>query len=239
MATAAGGFFPDLPPRIGERADGTEFWPEGTDPYYKLNRYWLEAAYEEARMQNAGSEEIKEVQKFIDYLSGKQWPGGRPSYKSKPIYNKIWPIFWELISLLTDLKPIYGTRPLNPEYKRQAEIINKVTQSWWMYSDADMSLAMIIIYAMLGTGYGKLSWNSNLRNREGDFELIPLGMSDVLPLGARTSLGQAQAIIYQSVMPLSFFRMKFPIRGALVKPDNRYSSYDVEPSRPPHITPRS
>jgi hypothetical protein len=135
------------------------------------------------------------------------------------------------------MRPVTEVKSLNRDFDHQTKIINKLQRSWWLTTDADLNMALIIIYGLLCTGYGKLDWNANLRNGEGDFELVPLGPTDVLPLGAKYSLETASCVIFQSVMPLHWFRQKYPIRGALVKPDATYSRYDVPQTRPAHIAP--
>lgn len=195
-------------------------------------RYWMEAAYEEAQYENSQCEEIQEMTKYIDYLLGKQWPAKRPSYRAKPVNNRVWRLFWELVSLLTDIRPMFEIKALRKDYNHHAEIINKCTRSWWMESDADLKLAMIIVYSLLGTGFSKLEWNSGLRNGEGDFNLIPAGPNEVLPLKARHSLESSQAVIYRMPMPLSFFRGKYPTKGHLVKPDIQFSKFIVPAKAP-------
>src|SRR5271156_1502486 len=205
------------------------------DDYKRKTRYWLEAAYEEARYELAQNSEMKMLSKYIDYIAGKQWPSKRPSYRASPTDNRIWRLLWELISLLTDIRPIFEIKATKKDYDRQANMLNKVTRSWWLGSDADLSLAMTIIYAVLGTGYAKLTWDEELRNGQGDLDLIALGPNDVLPLKPRHSLQSAQAVIYNSLRPLGWFRQRFGARGAMVMPDPGFSRYALEPGRPSHI----
>ena len=201
-------------------------FPDPTkSPYESQVKYWVNAAYEEAVYENRQDEDVREMAKAVDYLVGKQWPGARPMWKSRPVNNRIWRLFWELVATLTDVRPLFDIKALRREYDPQADILNQCTRSWWMDADADLTLALIVVYALLCTGYGKLEWNPRLRNGEGDFDLIPLGPNEVFPLKARNTLQSAQAIIYAVPQPLSWFRMKFPTRGYRVKPDAQYSRY--------------
>lgn len=234
MATAAS-FFPTLTPRYGVDPDNDREDYNPGDEYEKKTRYWLEASYEEAKYELSQNEEVKTVGRYVDYLLGKQWPAGRPTYRAAPVDNRIWRLMWELVALLTDIRPMFEIRASENQYKPQADMLNNVTRSWWLNSDADMNLAMVIIYALLTTGYSKLCWNPELRNMEGDFEILPLGPNDILPLKARNQLQDAQAMIYQTVRPLGFFRNRYPLRGHLVQPDPAYSRYATTPDRPGHV----
>src|ERR1700722_4402818 len=98
----ADNFFPELPPRVGDEGG----WPSSGSDYDSKVRYWLEAAFEEAKQEITGSDELTKVSKYVDYIAGRQWSKGRPSYKSAPIDNRIWRLLWELISIMTDIRPI-------------------------------------------------------------------------------------------------------------------------------------
>lgn len=232
----ADNFFPELMPRYGlHPKSGQEYWPDrdsGFPEYDKSTRYWLEAAFEEARFEHSQHEEVQNLTKYIDYIGGKQWPKRRPSYRSAPVDNRIWRLVWELVSILTDIRPAAEVKATNKEYDKHAVMLNKATRSWWMSSDADLSLALTIIYAIMTTGYGKLTWNSELRSGQGDFELMPLGPNDVFPLKARHTLDSAQAVIYKTVMPLGWFKRRYPTRAHLIDPDMRYSRFAPVADKP-------
>lgn len=217
----------------GDRRDhGTQEYKD----YDRAVRYWLEAAYEEAVWEHGRNEEIQQITRYIDYIVGKQWPTRRPTYRASPVDNRIWRLMWELVSLLTDIRPVFEVKATRAIYAQQANIVNQATRAWWMESDADLSLALIIIYAILSTGYGKVWWDQELRGGQGDFRLTPLGPSDLLSLKARNSLESAQGVIYRTLMPVAWFRQKFPEHGWKVQAEPLYSRFGPnEPRRPPHI----
>ena len=234
-------FFPDL-----QRSSETLFAPPKSvvdrldNPQYAVHtKFWVEAAYEEARQELQQSTDISEVGKYVEYIVGNHWPRGRPSYKAKPVDNRIWRLFWELVAHLTDIRPLWDVRSLNDgqNYRDQAALINNISKAWWLESDSDETLALIIIYALLCTGYGKLEWNENLRHGEGDQELIALGPTSVLPLKPTGSLESAESLFYQCAQPLSFFRRKYGERGKLVTADPNLSSYMLPARGPSTMTP--
>lgn len=228
-----GTFLPELRPREqGQTSSDSNLAPD-----IRVAQQWLEAAYEEARYECAQSEDIAQMAKTIDYLMGRQWPKGRSPLKSRPVDNRMWRIFWEQVGLLTDVRPLFEVKALRKDYDDHADIVNKVTRCWWMESDADMELTLMVIYALMGTGYGKLEWNPFQRNREGDFDFLTISPTDCMPLKpTSTDLQSAQLIVHQKPMPLQWFRNKFGKEGWRVQADIRYSKFQTPGEAPTNMT---
>lgn len=214
---------------VGE--DNAASWPEQQSAYWRETEDWTEAVYREAMEEYDGVEEYKAVARQIDYIRGKQWPSGRPGYKSKPVDNKVDRYFEELVGLLTDMRPITSVKvgstdaaATSEELRRQAAIYNDCIRSLWYNSGIEFSLAFTIMYSLLGTGYGKLEWNPRLRNGMGDFDMVPLGPSNVHAIKASpTDIQTAECVLYTDVKPLRFFVDRYPLRGTLVRPDPELS----------------
>lgn len=224
------------PSLIHHAGSGFDFRDTPTE-YEKTTMAWCEAAYEEALYDNSQSDEVKDFSRQVDYLMGKQWPAGRPSYKSRPVNNRVWRIFWELVSVLTDISPIARIATSNPDqYRDQARVLDILARSWWTDSNADLKLAQLIVYALLSTAYAKIEWNPYLPGGP-DFEMLVLGPNDVLPLKPRDSIASSQAVIYQSVQPLNYFRKRYPTKGWAVQADPRYSTFKLPDRVPPNVSP--
>lgn len=198
--------------------------------------HWLNAAYDEAMALADQSEELREVDKYIGYLLGKQWPSRRPGYKAAPVNNRLWKILVDLVSYLTDIRPTWQITANNKLYEEQATLLTAMTESWWLGRDVDLALAQIVVYAALSTGYGRLTWNDKLAGGLGDMELIACAPGDVLPLSpAGMGIQSCQGVIYKNIRPLSWFRSKYGKRGALVKPDVRFSQASRAIGRPAYV----
>ena len=235
-----GSFSLELPPRYGVHPKtGDAYWPDennGFGGYTFLTRQWCEAAAEEAHTDNEASEEYQKIQTYIDYLCGKQWSGRRPTYKSNPIDNRMIGLFWELVSHLTDIRPVASVKPIVSDEKDYVEcgnMLDNSMRSWWLETDADQSLAMIVANGILSTAYGKLQWNPDRSNGMGNFEIVPYGMNNVFPLKPGLFLRDSQAIILEEVRALGDIKKKHPIRGPLVQPDQQYSKASGGSRRPP------
>ena len=93
--------------------DGKEYWPgreAGTPNYEHSVKMWAGACYEECVWEHGQNEEIQRVSQQIDYIVGKQWSKRRPTYKAAPVNNRIWGLVWELVSTLTDIRPVFEIR---------------------------------------------------------------------------------------------------------------------------------
>jgi len=229
-------------PYVGE--DNAADWPDSQDAYWPKVMDWTESVYEEAVRDYESVDEYKAVARQIDYIRGKQWPAGRPRYKSKPVNNKVDRYFEELVGLLTDIRPITSVKVSrgnenSQALTRQAEIYNNCIRSLWYNSRVEVSLTFAIMYALLSTAYLKVEWNPRLRNGMGDFEIVPLGVQNVLPIKSQsTDIQTAECVVCQDVKPLSFFRERYPLRGTLVRPDEHYSRQGAAIMTPRSLSPQ-
>lgn len=228
--------FPELSARLGEDPK------TGSEPVWDSNyegsvKRWCNAAYEEAEFDRRGVGELKHLGEYVNYIDGQQWKGSRPSYKSKPTNNKVNDNFWELVGLLTDIKPIMDVRSTNSEkpYQDAAPVINKGIKSWALNNDYDQTLALNVAYAILTTSFQKWQWNPELYNGQGDIEAVPLGPNGVMMLKPKMTLQSSLAVIKEEDVNLGWLKRRYPTRAHLVNPDTKSSSYSIEPEAPAHI----
>jgi len=231
-----------LMPALLPKYDAPDDRPFGGTEYESSVIHWTEAAYDEAELDQQQSEEIREVQNFIDYLDGKQWTASRPSYKSKPIDNEMIGLFWEIVGQLTDIRPVIEIRSSWTEQtdatKRDVDVLNNGIRAWSLETDFDLKLAMCVAYAILTTAYAKFQWNPELNDCEGELEMVPLGPDQVMPLKPKNGdLETAACVVYREVLPLTWFKLHYPGMGAAVRPDDRYSRFSISPGTPANVNP--
>lgn len=214
------------------------FDPDGRDTCLKADLHqrqvqrYCDALHEEAQSELESYEDIQNVDKHIRYLMGKQWPEKRPSYKASPVANRIWSNFVQLISYLTDIRQSFEVGATNPQYNQTGDVLNKMARAWFVNQDVDMSVATILMYSALSTGYGRLVYNKNLDAGHGDIELVPCGPTEVIPIKPGQNLQSSQGVIYQKPMPLQWFREEYPVLGEMVPSDDRYSTFKVDRGDP-------
>ena len=214
----------ELPGWFSYDASGQQ-WPIKESSHEAVVARWCESVYEEAKDELERNEEIAQIDKSISYLMGKQWVERRPSYKSAPVANRLWTNLVQLISYLTDIRPSFEIKSNNKLYDAHAKVMNKMISAWFMNEDIDMSLAMIIIHAALTIGYGRMTWNPDLRNGAGELELTPLGAMDLIPIRPSHTLQKAMGVIYRCPKPLSWFKEKYSVNGFKVPADKGLSQF--------------
>lgn len=231
--------YPELTPRYGEDNAGEGgLWPSSESMTGIKN--WCEAAFEEAESDQKNSEELKQVDRHVEYLSGLQWTANRPSYRAKPTNNRMQRLFWELVGLLTDIRPLIDIRSneRTNELIQQEGILNDTTRAWWLNNNIDQKVAMCIVYSLLTTSFAKLEWDPTLNMGEGELNLIPLGPSAVMPLKPSTDLQSSEALIYTDTKSTGWVKRKYPKRAHLVVPDMGLSQYTVETGHSGNVTPQ-
>lgn len=201
---------------------------------------WCESAFDEAKQDQGTSEELTQIDKYIDYLSGKQWPEGRPSYRSKPVNNRMWRLFSELAAILTDIRPIADVRSTSRDksFIEQEDVLNKTMKAWWRNNRVESKVAMTIIYAILTTGFCKITWNNELHFGDGDICLEPISPRCILPLKPGTDLQSSEAVIYQDVKSVGWVKAKYPARAYMVFPDQDVSQFSIDGGPPPQVSPQ-
>lgn len=230
-------FFPPLIPREGE--DAGHAAASGHN-YQQAIRYWCDSAYEEAKKNAGDSREMQEIDQTMDYLAGLQWKGSQPSYRAKPVTNRMLRLFWETVGLLTDIRPIFEVHATDKTtgYSKTEDILNRLVRAWAMESNFDLNLAFVVMYGMITTGFVKLEWESRASNGSGDIVMIPVSPTQLYKLGGEDDLQNAECVIYSRVRTLDWIKRRFPITGHLVQADITYSKYDVSGSAPTHISPQ-
>ena len=186
---------------------------------------WCQAVFEEAKDELERYEEIARIDRHINYLLGKQWVERRPSYKAAPVSNRIWTNLIQLVSYLTDIRQSFEVRANNRLYDNHANVLNKISKSWFFTEGVDMTIAMIIIHSALTIGYGRLTWNADLKNGDGELEITSCGPLDVIPIRPGHTLQKALGVIYRTPKTLSWFQDKYPTKGFMVPADREYSQY--------------
>jgi hypothetical protein len=231
---AQNSIFPDLHPFHGGLSREQE--SEATTAI----RLWCEAACEEAEGDQKASEELKMVDRYVEYLQGIQWPTARPTYRAKPIDNKMFGLFLELLGLLTDIRPIAEITSVSREKAdiAQEDALNKRMKAWWVGNNIESTFAMGVVYAILTSSFLKLEWDPRARPMgRGEVCLRPLAPTAVLPLKAGNTLQSAEALIYQDWKPTGWVRAKYPAKAHLVMPDMGVSQYSVDSGPPGNVTP--
>lgn len=197
---------------------------------------WCNAVAEESQQWLIRCEEAVEIDNYVSFLMGKQWPSKRPSYKSAPVNNLLLRSMEQTVAVLTDIRTAYEAKSENKTYTEQADTLTKTAKCWWVNQSVDLQMAMAVIHAYLTTGYLRVVWNERLMNGKGDFQVIPEGVNSVLPIGTPChDIQDWEGLRYTSARPMSWFKRKFPKTWYKVKPSAQYSTYTKSISKPAYV----
>jgi len=230
------GFFPELTANAVD--DDRSPAAANGSTYDAQIKYWCGAAWEEAKREADDTPEIREMNHVIDYLAGQQWKGPQPAHRAKPVTNRTLSLFWETVGLLTDIRPVFEVHATTPNEARTAEILNNLVKAWALENNFDLSLAFVVMYSMLTTGWAKLAWDPFANQGQGDIAMTALAANRVLELGRDQATQDAECLIFNNDVTLAWLKRKYPVTGAAVKPDVSYSKFDVPVAGPAHISPQ-
>ena len=229
--------FPEITPRFGDALKGGD--PEWAPGYETSIREFCGNAREEAELDRKSCDELKAIGSYIDYVEGRQWKGQRPAYKSKPVNPKVGENFWEMVGLLTDIKPIMAVKSENPDkgYQEAALILNKGIRAWSYKTRYDQRLALNVAYGILTSSFCKWQFNPDLAHGAGDLEALPMGPNDLLLLKPQVEdpVQTSLCVIREQVVDMGWLKRKYPTRGHLVRPDAKYSSYSAQVEAPARV----
>lgn len=173
---------------------------------------WLDSAIRSGLSLLKREQAYQNVAESIAYLNGAQGGGPRPSALSRVTFNRLRKIVYEIVSSMTDVRPIWNYQTYNNQFKQQADILNKLVRNWWRNSYADRRMQDALMYSCAGgSGYLKVEWNPWLPGG-GNIDLIPLDPRDVIPINPafNTSPQQWQGVAIRKTVSLPSLRTRYP-----------------------------
>lgn len=172
---------------------------------------WLSTAIQAGRSSIAKERAYQGIGGCIDYVAGNTGTL-RPSALSKVSFNRIRKNVYEIVSSMTDVRPVWNYQTYNNEYKKQADILNLLVRNWWRNSHADKRMQDALMYSCVGgSGYLKIEWNPYLPGG-GNIDLIPLDPRDVIPINPalNSSVQQWEGVAIRKTLPLETLRWRYP-----------------------------
>ena len=113
------------------------------------------------------------------------------------------------VSALTDLKPTFGWRSLNPKYAPTADLLNKLTIAWYLNNMADVAFADVMKIAWAcGTADMMIEWDT----RKQDHLIIAKDPRDTLPIRPSRygSVQSWEGVIFREVHSVNVLRDQYP-----------------------------
>jgi hypothetical protein len=148
---------------------------------------WIKEAVMEGDRINRSDPFYDRAEIGMRYVSGDQRVNAEnaaepPAYLPRTTLNESRRVVNAHVSALTDLKPLFSYKSMDPAFTLQADYLNKLTVAWWVTAMADIELGYVIKYAeAAGTGDLVTEWNP-YTTLGGDIAIQARDFRDTLPI---------------------------------------------------------
>lgn len=209
MAEISSSGIPDLPPGT---LDSLE---KGGDPRVLG---WIAEAVTEGDRINRSDPSYARIETAMRYIEGDQArdadnAGRRPAYIPGMTINEARAVVQAHVSALTDLKPLFAYKAMNPAFAAQADLINKLTIAGWITQQMDLQLGYVVKYALAaGTGDCVTEWDPHA-GFGGDCTLSPRDCRDTLAIRPAThnrSIQAWQGVILRESHTVNVLKQMYP-----------------------------
>lgn len=173
---------------------------------------WTEKVTRQSDEIAAQSTTLKLIPKIIQYLGGQQWPSRPTAYgSSRPVNNRMFRQYWELVSLLTDGKPIPEIKCYDTDdgYSELQTLLGKLIKIFGDNPSYHDSIQDIVGFGMLAKGVGKVQWNSKLNGGLGDNQLISINPLNFFILGGDGSIEAAELVREDEMVTLASLKRQY------------------------------
>jgi hypothetical protein len=178
---------------------------------------WITEAIQEGDLINESDPNYEHMAGGMAYVSGDQLPppdnAKEPQYLQQVMIDMCTKAMRTHVSALTDLKPVGGWKSENNKYQFHADLLNRLTITWWVTQMADVQLGEAVKYAWAaGTGDVELTWDPTLPGG-GNHVLIAHDARDTLPIRPGRARGTQgwKGLIRREVWTVAALRDKYPL----------------------------
>jgi hypothetical protein len=176
---------------------------------------WIQEASVEGDSINQADPNYDKIQTGMRYVLGDQQPSPDqptfPRYLQPMTFNFSRKACMAHVSALTDVKPTFGWKSLNPKYQMHAHQLNLLAIAWWLETMADLVFGDVIKTAWAcGTADMAVEWNAGM-GEGGNHCVIPKDPRDTLPWRP-TRYGdeqQWQGVIFRELWTVNALREKY------------------------------
>jgi hypothetical protein len=193
-------------PITREKSGSTDF----SDNYRERMSRFREATVEEARRTHKMNVEANEINKYIDFIQGKQRRPDLPNYRSPFFDNRIAKHRQDHLAQMTDMRPVIDVTSSVAAYDQVAQMIEKLLVYEWKNRDIDLALVTAAdIAAVYGTSFLRLdAW------KPGSMQATAKGPDQVMPIQPGASIQESSAVLDETWKAIWWIKRKFPFTSA-------------------------
>jgi len=184
---------------------------------------WLESAASDSGRVRESQAQMTRYREWLDIFYGEHWPTSTPSFRPPIVANELRTLILAEASDLADSVPrVYITRdPRKGGRDREAE---RALHAVWRKNNVDMVLTYAAMWALLvGTGFIEVWWDVDAFAGLGEIRVNERDPRSVLPDPDAKNDEDWMFRILETTLDLYEIRRLFPVKGALVKPEDRMS----------------
>ncbi len=183
---------------------------------------WIREAVEEGDRINRADPSYEQIEPAMRYVVGEQLTSDYRKLKYLPqvVINESRKALQAHVSALTDLKPLFGWKTLNPAYRVAADLLNQYAVAEWVTTMADLELGDAIIYALAaGTGDLAVDWDPHapFGGAHAFSARDPRDTLPIRPSNAR-SVQMWQGVVLREEHSVNALRGMYPTKSYLFKP---------------------
>jgi len=207
-----------LVPFIG-RTDGdqTVFGTRDPSNYVRKTKRCVSTVIETAKAEMSTDPEIKNYQRYVDLVMGKHWTGSAPSWRPRPVVNKLAKHFWDNLANTADFRfsMEVATTSRNDMYREIAQNMTTLTQANFKAQHGMAAMMFVAMFASMGIGAVKVTRD---RDSKG-ITYTPLGPDAFMPiLGNVFDFQKSGGCLHRMMRPMSWFERFHPKVAHLVQP---------------------
>ena len=183
---------------------------------------WADTALRQAEEEASTLLSNRLIPRIIQYLSGNQWPSRPTAYgSSRPVTNRMFRQYWEIISLLTDGKPEPEIKVFDGDdgYSEIQKTIGSMLEIWGAKPNYLDALQDIIGFGLLARGIGKVQWNPRLSGGMGDVEILSINPLNFYTLGGDGSVENAECVIETRMVTVAALIRRFGKLAEGIEPE--------------------
>lgn len=169
---------------------------------------WISDVIEEGEAFLRSQQGYSIFDQGIDAIMGELTPQGSAALSNLTL-NITGKVALDLAASLTDIKPFWEYRTLNPKFQLQQVMAQKRATHWWHARHIDLKFNSVIKYGLpMGTGYAHHVYNEGTH----DQDIIPEDPRDVLPIRPTDyiSLQDAFGVCIRRERTVNYLRAKYP-----------------------------
>jgi hypothetical protein len=204
-----------LVPYIGMNDGGAVVY--GGD-YVRQTKRWVATIIETAKAEMSADPEVRNYQRYVDLIMGRHWTGAAPSWRPRPVVNKLAKHFWDNLANTADFRfsMEVSTSSKEETYRSIASSLTTLTQANFRSQHGMAAMMFCAMFASLNLGAIKVT-----RDRETKkITYTPLGSDAFLPiLGNVFDFQKSGGCIHRMMKPISWFKRYHKDVERLIRPE--------------------